>query len=63
MKLKIILPAMTLVFVGLMSNCEKDEINENSTDANYSIENIAELINSYAQNTSTNSKRQKVLKF
>jgi hypothetical protein len=43
MKLKIILPALALVFVGLMSSCEKDELNDNSADMNASIENTADL--------------------
>tara|TARA_R100000935_G_scaffold1653_1_gene5086 strand:- start:225 stop:1055 length:831 start_codon:yes stop_codon:yes gene_type:complete len=63
MKLKIIIPALAFVFVGLMSSCEKDELNDNSADANASIENTADLTNdSSSQNTSADSKGQEILK-
>ncbi len=63
MKLKIIIPALAFVFVGLVSSCEKDELNDNSADANASIENTADLTNdSSSQNTSADSKGQEILK-
>lgn len=43
MKLKIILPTLAFVFVGFMSSCENDILNDNSADMNASIENSADL--------------------
>ena len=63
MKLKIILPALTLVFVGLMSSCEKDELNDNSAEMNASVENTADLSNdSSAKKKSDGTKQQGTLK-
>ncbi len=56
MKLKIILPALTLVFVGLMSSCEKDELNDNSADMNASVENTADLSNDTSKKKSDDAK-------
>jgi len=62
MKLKIILPALTLVFVGLMSSCEKDELNDNSADMNASVQNTANLSNDSSSKKSDDSKLQGTLK-
>jgi len=63
MKLKIILPALTLVFVGLMSSCEKDELNNHSADMNASVENTADLSNdSSSKAKSGDTKEQGLLK-
>jgi len=63
MKLKIILPALTLVFVGLMSSCEKDELNNHSADMNASVENTADLSNdSSSKKKSDDTKLQGTLK-
>ncbi len=62
MKFKIVLPALAL-FVGLMSSCEKEELNDNSADVNASIENTADLSNdSSSQNNSDDTKAQETLK-
>src|SRR5680860_921712 len=63
MKLKIILPALAIVFVGLMSSCEKDELNDNSVDMNASVENTADLSNDSSSKTkSDDTKLQGTLK-
>ncbi len=63
MKLKIILPALAIVFVGLMSSCEKDELNDNSADMNASVENTADLSNdSTSKAKSGDTKQQGLLK-
>jgi len=63
MKLKIILPALALVFVGLMSSCEKDELNDNSAVMNASVENTADLSNnSSSKKKSDDTKLQGTLK-
>jgi len=62
MKLKIILPALTLVFVGLMSSCEKDELNDTSADMNASVENTADLSNDSSSKKSDDTKPQGTLK-
>ena len=63
MKLKIILPALTLVFIGLMSSCEKDELNDNSADLNASVENTADLsIDNSSKKKSDDTKQQGTLK-
>jgi hypothetical protein len=62
MKLKIILPALALVFVGLMSSCEKDELNDNSADMNASVENTADLSNDSSKKKSDDTKQQGTLK-
>jgi hypothetical protein len=63
MKLKVILPSLAIVFVGLMSSCEKDELNDNPADMNASVENTADLSNdSSSQNTSDDNKAQETLK-
>jgi len=61
MKLKIILPALALVFVGLMSSCEKNELNDNSADMNASLENTADLSNDSSKK-SDDTKKQGTLK-
>ncbi|MCJ7757598.1 MAG: ice-binding family protein [Gillisia sp.] len=62
MKLKIILPALTLVFVGLMSSCEKDELNDHSGDMNSSVENTADSSNDSSKKKSDDTKQQGTLK-
>jgi len=63
MKLKLILPALAIVFVGLMSSCEKDELNDNSADMNASVENTADLSNdSSSKIKSGDTKEQGLLK-
>lgn len=59
MKLKIILPAVALVFVGLMSSCEKDKLNNDSTDMKVSVENTADLS---SKKKSDDAKQQGTLK-
>lgn len=61
MKLKIIIPALTLVFVGLMSSCEKDELNDNSADMNASVENTANLSNDSSKKSDDPKKILKVV--
>jgi len=62
MKLKTILPALTLVFVGLMSSCEKDELNDNSAEMNASVENTADSSNDSSKMKSGDTKQQGALK-
>jgi hypothetical protein len=62
MKLKLILPALAIVFVGLMSSCEKDELNDNSADMNASVENTADLSNDSSKKKSDDTKTQGTLK-
>jgi len=62
MKLKIILPALALVFVGLMSSCEKDELNDNSADMNATVQNTADLSNDTSKKQSDDTKPQGALK-
>lgn len=62
MKLKIVLPTLSLVFVGLMSSCEKDGLNENSADMNASVENSADLSNDSSKMKSEDPKQQGTLK-
>lgn len=62
MKLKLVLPTLALVFVGLMSSCEKDDLNENSTDMNASLENTADLSSDSSKKKSDDPKQQGTLK-
>src|SRR5680860_415975 len=62
MKLKIILPALTLVFVGLMTSCQKDELSNNPADMNASVKNTADLSNNSSKKKSDDTKLQGTLK-
>jgi len=61
MKLKLILPALAIVFVGLMSSCEKDELNDDSANMNASVENTADLSNDSSSKAKSGEPKQQGL--